>query len=292
MTDIYTLLQDVYTGIKPTLEKCGFSPVLRDGMSKDELPVSLESSRVILSFKGEGKALKIEHFNKKIALYGVMKDGDILESDYTKIAETLFDPDEANEKDVRYVINDFSDTLLETFGSKDSKAGAKLKLPIPVSKAAVASGSSSYDPNTLASRFTTVYPELREQYKANIEKYGQFLPEDFFMNYGNQVVLDTIKQNNPTAMRKLFKLLNEIYSDGTNETQSLICVTILGSMNNDQELLANCVDYMSDELTGPVININRYLASRDGKGARMKLENPPVYKPKKKKKSSATKIGD
>ena len=85
-------------------------------------------------------------------------------------------------------------------------------------------------------------------------------------------------------MKRLFNLLNEIYEDGTNETQSLIAVTILGAMNNDQEMLAACVDYMSDDMMSPVINVNKYLASAGGKGARMRLENPPKYKPAKAKK--------
>ena len=292
MADIYTLLKDICEGMKPVLDKSGFSPKLPDGAGKDEIPLSIDSGRYFLTFAGNGKGLRIEHFNKKIALYGALKDGEILDSDYSKLTETLFDPDEANEKDVRYVVNDFSDTVTETFGIKGEKASIKSKIPTPVSKAAVQSGSSSYDPNTLASRFTTIFPELRGEYKANIERYGQFLPEDFFINHGNKVVLDTIRQNNPTAMKRMFKLFNEIYDDGTNETQSLICVTILGSLNNDQEMLANCVDYMSPELTGPVINVNKYLGSRDGRGARMKLDNPPAYKPKKKKKKSpASRIG-
>ena len=69
-----------------------------------------------------------------------------------------------------------------------------------------------------------------------------------------------------------------------NEVQSIIAVTILGSMDNDQEMLAACVDYMSDDMTAPVINVNKFLASKNGKGAKMRLENPPRYKPEKKKK--------
>ena len=52
----------------------------------------------------------------------------------------------------------------------------------------------------------------------------------------------------------------------------------------DQEMLAACVDYMSEDMTVPVINVNKFLASKNGKGAKMKLENPPRYKPEKKKK--------
>ena len=86
-------------------------------------------------------------------------------------------------------------------------------------------------------------------------------------------------------MKKLFQIFNDIYEDGTNDTQSLIAVTILGGLNNDQILLARCVDYMSETLAPPVIEVNRYLASAAGKKAAKKLLAPPPYKPKKKKKS-------
>ena len=49
-----------------------------------------------------------------------------------------------------------------------------------------------------------------------------------------------------------------------------------------QDLLANCVDYMSADMISPVVQVNKYLAK--SKSARMRLENPPKYKPKKKKK--------
>ena len=79
-------------------------------------------------------------------------------------------------------------------------------------------------------------------------------------------------------------MINEIYLDGTNEVQSLIAVTIFSQLNNDDELLANCVDYMDPELAAIVINVNRYLASKPGKKAIKLLENPPAYKPPKAKK--------
>ena len=104
----------------------------------------------------------------------------------------------------------------------------------------------------------------------------------FFKNHAAPVVIKVIKENDPQKMRKLFNLLNEIYDDGTNEIQSIIAVTVLGELNNDQDLLANCVDYMSADMISPVVQVNKYLAK--SKSARMRLENPPKYKPKKKKK--------
>lgn len=285
MADIYSALADIVSGLSETMKDCGFTVVIPDGVEKGELPAVTDSGRIIIRYKGENKALKIEHFNDKITLLGAAKEGEILESDYSKLSASLFDEESADAKGVKYVVNEFGETLVEHFGTKTVKP-TKTKLPQPVSKAAAKSGSVSYDPNTLANRFTTIYPELREEYKANCEKYGQFLAEDFFVNHGTPAAMQTIKENNPQKMKRLFNLLNDIYEDGTNETQSLIVVTILGAMDNDQEMLAACVDYMSEDMTSPVINVNKYLGSKSGKSAKMRLENPPKYKPKKKKKNN------
>ena len=284
MADIYSVLGEIYKGVDATVKECGFTAVIPEGTEPDAVPAVNDSGRVYIEFKGENKAFKIEHFNNKISLLGANKEGEILASDYSQLSLSLLEAETANDKDIKYIVNEFSETLVENFGTKTVKP-VKSKLPTPVSKAAAKSGSVSYDPNTLANRFTAIYPELRDAYKENCEKYGQFLPEDFFVNHGNAAVLETIKENNPVKMKKLFNLLNDIYEDGTNETQSVIAVTILGSLENNQELLANCVDYMSEDMTVPVININKYLYSKGGKSARMRLENPPKYKPAKAKKN-------
>ncbi len=290
MAEITEAMEQIFKGVLPAITECGFKPVYPDGADKTKVPVTEEGNRYTIEYSGENKAAKIEFFNNKIALYGANKEGEIISSDFVQLALSLFEPDVANEKDIRYITNDFTDTLVENFGTKLVKP-TKSKLPAPVSKAQAKSGSVSYDPNTLANRFTAIYPQLREEYKSNCEKYGQFLPEDFFKNYGAPLVVEVIKRNDPTEMKRLFKLFNEIYDDGTNDTQSLITVTILGSLENDMELLANCTDYMNDDLTVAVINVNKFLWSNNGKGARMKLENPPKYKPKKQKQSIMSKLG-
>ncbi len=283
MADIYAVLGDIFKGLSGVISDCGFTPVIPDGVEKGELPAVTDSGRITIEYKGENKALKLEHFNDKISLMGAKKEGEILSSDFATLTNSLLSAEEANEKDVKYIVNEFSETLSEFFSEKSNKP-VKSKLPQPVSKAAAKSGSVTYDPNTLANRFTAIYPELREEYKANCEKYGQFLPEDFFINHGNKVVLETIRENNPVKMKKLFNLLNDIYENGSNEVQDVIAVTILGSLDNDQEMLAACIDYMNEDMTSPVININKHLASKSGKGDRMRLANPPKYKPAKAKK--------
>ena len=83
-------------------------------------------------------------------------------------------------------------------------------------------------------------------------------------------------------MKKLFKLLNDIYEDGTNDTQSIVAVTILGcSLADNPDLIDIAKEHFSETMSEPVSEIIKYL--RKSKSARMRLENPPVYKPKKEK---------
>lgn len=284
MADIKSILSLIVGGLGETMATCGFTTVVPDGVEKGELPAVTHGGKITVEFKGEGKALRLEHFDNRLALLAAVKDGEIADGDYSQLTLSLLDASQADDKDVKYIVNEFSDTISDKFAPGSAKA-AKAKLPPPVSKAAAKSGAMAYDANTLANRLTTIYGDLRGEYKANCERYGEFLSEDFFINYGTPAVIATIKKNDKQEMKRLFNLLNEIYDDGTNDIQSLIAVTILGALDNDQELLANCVDYMSKDLCATVIQVNKYLASNGGKGAKMRLENPPKYKPKKKKKS-------
>ena len=84
-------------------------------------------------------------------------------------------------------------------------------------------------------------------------------------------------------MKKLFKILNEIYEDGTSDTQGLIAVTILGKMNNEERLVNRAKEYMCDDMNELVVLINQYLASSKGDKVKELLKNPPPYKPKKQK---------
>ncbi len=271
-------------GISENLALKGFSAVYPDG-KKEELPINGDDSKLYVDYASERGNIRILFSEGKLCF----QTGEGSEDDMTfkSISASLFDEETFDEKDLKYIINEFNDCIDSRFKiKKEEKTSSKgVKLPPPVSKASAKNGSSFYDPNTLANRYTIVYPELRNEYKKNIEKYGEFLADEFFAEYGSYAV-ETIRQNDKQQMKKLFNMINEIYLDGTNDVQSLIAVTIFGQLNNDDELLANCVDYMDPELAAITINVNRYLASSSGKKAVKLLENPPAYKPPKEKKRS------
>lgn len=269
-------------GISENLSLKGFSAVYPEGKKTDELPICEADFKQYIDYVSERGNIRILFADGKFCFQ--TGEGDSEDMKFTSISASLFDED-SDERDVKYIINEFNDCIDSKFKMKDvAKTSAKgVKLPPPVSKAAAKNGNSFYDPNTLANRYTIMYPELRDEYKRNIEEYDEFLADEFFTKYGSYAV-NTIKQNDKQQMKKLFNMINEIYLDGTNEVQSLIAVTIFGQLNNDDELLANCVDYMDPELAAITINVNRYLASGAGKKAVKLLENPPSYKPPKEKK--------
>lgn len=285
MLDIKEALGKIYTAVEPTMKLASMQAVRPEGIEKGEPPVAKGDNGVgyRLDFKGEASAVAIKHFDNRLTFeISTTADEEGNFTDYKEVSVSLLDPETSDDKDIRSISGEISDTVMEKFCKSD--APRKVKAPKTVSKAAARSGNVYYDANTLASRLTaSLYPQFRKEYNDNIAKYGDFLPEDFFAQGCGEAVMDTIRRNDPTEMKKLFNILNEIYPDATNETQSVIAVTLLGDLGADQTLLANCCDYMSDDLTGPVIKVNKYLHSAKGKRAKAKLKNPPVYKPKKEK---------
>lgn len=272
MANITENYKAVIDGLSENLTKLGFTKCAEEDL--------------VTRYQSENGVVAVVVSDNIISLMGG-EDLENVNDTPKKLAASLFE-ETADAKDIKYVVNEFADTLEAKYGQKKAiqKKTQANKGPQTVSKAQVKNGSF-YDPNTLASKLCLVFPELRDYYKSMLSEYNEFYAEEFFQKYGTAKVIAAIKENNPATMKKLFQVLNEIYEDGTNETQSVIAVTILGELNNDQILLARCVDYMSETMAPPVIEVNKYLAGVRGKKARKQLLNPPAYKPKKKKKQSA-----
>lgn len=281
MSKVYENFRKVLDQLGAEIEKLGFTAYKEEGADF----ITEKEDGIWARYTSEKGVIAFCCFEGKLTLFS---GEDVEDPTVTpkKISACLFD-ETTDDRDLKYAINDFAETLSAKYGEKKPLAKkTQQKAQQTVSKAAVKNGSF-YDQSTLASKLCLVFPELRPAYKENIAKYGEFLGEEFFTKYGTAKVIAAIKENNPQTMKKLFQILNEIYEDGTNDTQSLIAVTILGELDNDQILLARCVDYMSETMAPPVIEVNKYLASMGGKKAKKKLLNPPAYKPKKEKKQSA-----
>lgn len=282
MLELNNALELIIKGIGAKTEELGFRPEYPDGIFPPSLPIEEVKGKSVIMYRGDNGRIRIEYDNGKLGLFcAKTEEADAPDDDMPRISLSLFDLENFNEKDVKYICQEYCESFYKLFSHKPAHSGKKA--PTPVSRTQAKSGALSYDANTLGSRFTTIYPELREEYKKNLDMYGEFLGDDFFVNHGNKAVIETIRENDKIKMRKLFKLLNDIYEDGTNDTQSLVAVTILGcSISENPELLENAEEYFSETMHEPVCEIIRYLSK--SKSARLRLQNPPLYKPKKEKK--------
>ncbi len=282
MLELNNALELIIKGISEKTEEYGFRPEYPNGVFPPKLPVEEANGKSIIMYRSERGRIRIEYENGKLGLFCAKEtQDDTPDDDMPRASLSLLDLETFNEKDVKYICQEYNETFEKLFSHKPAHSGKKA--PTPVSRSQAKSGVLAYDANTLGSRFTTVYPELRDEYKANLEAYGEFLAEDFFTKYGNKFVVETIRENDPAKMKKLFKLLNDIYEDGTNDTQSIVAVTILGcTLAENPELIDIAKEHFSETMYEPVCEIIKYL--RKSKGARMRLENPPLYKPKKEKK--------
>ncbi|MBO5291002.1 MAG: hypothetical protein J6K49_07440 [Clostridia bacterium] len=281
MLELNYALEHIMKGIDETVTEYGFRPEYPDGVFPPQLPIEKDGEKSVIMYRSERGRIRIEHLGDKLSLFCAKADDEAPDDDMKRASLSLLDLENFNDKDLKYIYEEYIETFQKLFSQKN--AGAGKKMPTPVSRTQAKSGALAYDANTLGSRFTTIYPELRDEYKNNLELYGEFLAEDFFVNHGNKYVIETIKENDKIKMRKLFNLLNDIYEDGTNDTQSLVAVTILGSsLAANPELIDIAKEHFSDTMMEPVSEIISYL--RKSKSARMRLENPPLYKPQKQKK--------
>lgn len=205
------------------------------------------------------------------------------DGDFVKTESNLLDLEAYEERDIKSLCNEICDTVGTSYGKKARQVATK-KAPQTISKSAAKNGTE-YDANTLASRIATLYPELKDAYKENFQTYDEFLGDDFFVNHANKYIMETIRGNDKQQMKKLFKILSEIYENGSNDVQNLVVVTILGEIDNDEKLLAKCREEITDEdFYETLVAVNKYLASPAGKKAKEKMKNPPAYKPPKKNK--------
>lgn len=273
------MMEMLYGGIADSMTKCGFTVEKQQGESS---PVYSRGDGSVIDFTGaKGRVRYVFSADRIHILFGENGANLSDDSEFKLESTHLFVLDEYNEKDVKSLAKEICESMEDTFIGKKADI-AKMKKPQTVSKANAKSGLLSYDPITLASRLSaSLFPELKADISQNIADYGEFLCEDFFINHANPLIMQIIRSNDSIRMKKLFNILGDIYEDGTNEVQSVIAVTILGEINNDPVIMQNIMPYLTDTMLEPVLAANKKLAS--SKSSRMRLANPPAYKPKKQK---------
>ena len=274
------VMNGIYNGIAETVKQCGFDPALPAGAAKGASPVFQREKATVMDFAGEKGRLRFVFSGTRIHFLSGAKDVDLSDDSAFNLDSTFyFDPETYEDRDIKHLVNEINEYLTDTYAEK--KQIVSKKKVQTVSTNAARSGVLAYDPITLATKLAALYPSFKDAIRENVDTYGEFLCETFFTEVANAQILQTIRENQPQKMKKLFGILGDVYEDGTNEVQGLIAVTVLGPIRDDPELIQRILPYLTDTMLQPVLAVNSRLAK--SKSANLRLEHPPKYKPKKQK---------
>ena len=239
-------LENVIAEMQPFFDENGFKSA--DGIYKN------------------GKLAASVEYSDERQMY-ILKAADIAEDGSYELSEVnawLFD-DSQNAKDAEAVGIDFTSTLKDRMGIKHTRAsGAAADIDLPTS-----SKDGAYNITDFTKKMLDVFPALKDEYKAHVAAYGNFLYLNFFGEKLVPQIEAVLSENNKKSVKKLFDVLQNGYLQGDRDTVNTIVAVVAAACINDEKIKANAVaalgdnQHFIDSITQfmPVIQSNKKLNS-------------------------------
>ena len=208
-----------------------------------EIGLKISEADGVYSFTGDQKALRVS-YNESAKLFELhaydLIDGK-LPDESRVISSWLFD-DAHGIRDARSIAADFAETARGEFGVKPQKTKREVALP------GKGTPGSAPDPSALAQKFLALFPAYKDTYKAHVEKYGEFLYEDFFSACAAPKLRELLAANSKKQLEKYIAMLEEVYVAGNLEVSGLITLTIIaGAVGTDNKLWETLGVYLEDK---------------------------------------------
>ena len=284
MTNKKEAILSLLKNMEPTLNAGGFRVDVPEGTAKGELPVYRSKGEEYILLKSGAGMFKIVFSGAKASVCcSPETTSDPKDLTFKTVTEMLFDPDHEDygPKDIRSLSNDFCQAV-EKFYEYSSSDAIKPRVQTASANADDIQKKKknkfseiSYEPVNLAFRICNIYPQIKDEIDANIDRYGSFLGDEFFDSVASPVIMDSIRHNDVKTMKKVFATLNMFYEEGPKDTQSLIAVTILGrNFEKEPGLMTICADQMDANLGPQVIQIVKYLSKGTSKRRLKAFDNP------------------
>ncbi len=192
-------------------------------------------------YKNETYAFKIEHSEeeKLLKLYcATVDNGEV--GDFSEASAFLFE-DPENERDAMSAGLDFVDTIKTRFGIKNTKnANANIILP-------KADKKKSPDIDSFTGTMLSVFPEFKETYKEEVERFGGFMAIDFYKRFIAPKAAEILLSNNRKQIKKLLSTLSDMYEQGDKIVGDIVVGIILTKAADfDKEKADIFLSYMDD----------------------------------------------
>lgn len=134
----------------------------------------------------------------------------------------------SSSKDIKMIAEDFKNTILNP--------------PKKISK--IIKKSSNDESNVtglfLANRIANIFPQIKEKIQSEKETYGgNFRAVKFTSEYILPLINESLNSNDIQIVKKLGKLLSDMYANGTLDAKSIITMGILNNIKNKEFLFKN-----------------------------------------------------
>ncbi len=109
-------ISKIYAGIGDALSENGFSVRTPESAEKDALPLFAEGERAYMEFTGEKGTMRLEFSGAQAAL--------LYEDDteaFQKLSVNYFDPESFDERDVKSLCNELSDSIRQKYTAKQNE---------------------------------------------------------------------------------------------------------------------------------------------------------------------------
>lgn len=191
--------------------------------------------------KNDTKSIKIER-SEETKLYTIAiadVDGENI-GEYKQISAWLFD-DNQTAKDAIAVGIDFSDALRKELGIAEQKPVVNSLVDLPTAKKGSDSGI-----NALAKKMLDIFPALKEEYKAHVAHYGNFLYLNFFGEHLVPRLVRLFEEGTTKQIKKFYNTILDFYVEGDNDTINTLVALLAAAAYKNETVTAKIREMLAD----------------------------------------------
>ena len=223
-----------------------------------------DPNELVTLYTGEETAYSVLYYYDKkhmvMRTCSMTEDGP--DNEWKTIGTWMFDPATDKEREAESIGNDFAESVSGPVFVQASKVQKKKKKN---------TDDGSGDPLFFSKRLVGLFPELKDEIKAEEDGYEQFRGVAFTREFIVPKVERLLARNDKSEIDKLSEILSAQYGYCDLDTRSIITMVILNSVTDEAKIKA-LRENMSDEL------VKAWKAAEKFRGKKVK--------PAKKKKQS------
>lgn len=200
-------------------------------------------SQEIGVFSNEKKSIKVKYDENRqmFALLVADIDAETKEiGEQREINAWLFD-DSQNAKDAESVGIDFTNSLRKELGIKNiSSVISNVELP-------TASKSNEMNITGFTKKMLDFFPALKDEYKAHVSYYGNFLYMNFFGEHLVPLLNNLFQNGTKKQIKKLYDIFSGAYVIGDRDTVNIVVALLTAASFNNEHATSAIKDMLADD---------------------------------------------